>query len=250
MAHASPPSYEYAVLLNSSEAVVTAFNPEARYSVLARTKSLHAVQCRRSGQVALLFFVAANTTNEVTNSTHLTAASTPCALVLQPQQERKEELGLVFETMVVTFANPTLGFLKEGETFNAPSNDEMAARWFLRSKAQNTTLTMHGHWRISEDASHVPSLASPSRQYGEFGVAAAFDAVTNTTRVRIRVKDGLSIRFALARNVTLSEASSMTPTGIAYTLEPTRNFAPHAACAETRTWQAHILTSQHLCNPV
>jgi chondroitin AC lyase len=234
MAHASPPSYEYAVLLNSSEAVVNAFNPEARYKVLTCTKTLHAVSCRRSGQVALLFFTATNTTNEVINLTHLTAASTPCALLLQPQQERKEELGLVFQTMVVTFANPALGFLKEGERFNAPTNAEQYARWMQRSTVQNTTLTMQGHWWISENASHVPSLASPSRQYGEFGVAAAFDPFTNSTRVRIRVKDGLSIRFVLGRNSTLSP--STTPAAIAYKLEPTRDFVPHAACAETRTW--------------
>ena len=58
------------------------------------------------------------------------------------------------------------------------------------------------------------------------------------------------INVQIPRNVTLSEASSTTPAGIAYTLEPTRNFAPHAACAETRTWQAHLVTSQHLCNPL
>ena len=147
-------------------------------------------------------------------------------------KEQKRELGLV-----VTFANPALGFLKEGERFNAPSNEKMFTRWFQRSTVQNTTLTMNGHWWISEDASHVPSLASPSRQYGEFGVAAAFDAFTNTTRVRIRVKDGLSIRFALGCNGTLSQSPSTTPAAIAYKLEPMRDFAPHAACAENRTWQ-------------
>jgi len=50
-------------------------------------------------------------------------------------------------------------------------------------------------------------------------------------------------------NVTLSESSSTSPAAISYTLEPTTDFAPQAACAETRTWEVHIFNSQESILP-
>ena len=60
------------------------------------------------------------------------------------------------------------------------------------------------------------------------------------------------INVQIPRNVTLSESSESSPTtpaAISYTLEPTRDFAPHAVCAETRTWQVYVLNSQASIHP-
>lgn len=227
----SAPSYEYAVLLSTEDNVLEAFSPASRYKVLADAKPLHAVECLTTRQVALVFYSAGDTSISVSNQTHLRSSSAPCALVIKPSHGATGDPA----QLDVSFANPALGFLREGQRFNSWSTVQKKYV-HQRTQPQNTSLNFSGHWELEGEVSQVPSHASQTSSQA-LNVSTTFDLRRNVTSLHIRTIDGISIAFVLVSNKQgvsqggPAAALAKKP----YSLSQTRDFSD-MSCAETRTW--------------
>ena len=184
------PSYEYAVLLNADAKKLQDFSPALRYRILSDKKFLHAVECLATGKVGLLFYRAGEASDQVSNRTHLASTSARCALVIK----RSDSGGN--DQLDVVFANPELGFLREGQRFNVWSSIQKPL-YLQRTMPQNTTLQFKGHWELQGNATQVLSHASVSST--QINASTTFSASQNVTAVRIRSIDGISVSFRLIR---------------------------------------------------
>jgi len=115
-----------------------------------------------------------------------------------------------------------------------------------RSDHPNQMSWEGGDWR-----NFAPILHQAALVFGEQSYAVLIPSIKQDRFADFRaewLKDKIHLVQPLAPSES-SESSPTTPAAISYTLEPTRDFAPHAACAETRTWQVYVLNSQASMHP-